>query len=160
MAGERLTGGVSSDIWRIDLPSGPICVKRALPKLRVNADWRAPVERNIYEARWMRVASQAVPHATPALLGQDEATGALAMEFLPTEQYPLWKTLLRDGVVDVDFAASVGGDARANSCRDGGQPIAGARFPDRWNILRHKVGTLSGSHWTGASQSWRIGCGC
>ena len=31
--GERLTGGVSSDIWRIDLPSGPICVKRALAKL-------------------------------------------------------------------------------------------------------------------------------
>jgi aminoglycoside phosphotransferase (APT) family kinase protein len=108
MAGQRLTGGVSSDIWRIDLPSGPICIKRALPKLRVNADWRAPVERNIYEARWMRVASQAVPHATPALLGQDEETGALAMEFLPAEQYPLWKALLRDGVVDVDFAASVG----------------------------------------------------
>ena len=35
--GERLTGGVSSDIWRIDLPSGPICVKRALEKLRVAA---------------------------------------------------------------------------------------------------------------------------
>src|SRR5262249_24573384 len=37
--GERLTGGVSSDIWRVDLPSGPICVKRALAKLRVAADW-------------------------------------------------------------------------------------------------------------------------
>ena len=29
-AGERLTGGVSSDIWRVALPTGPICVKRAL----------------------------------------------------------------------------------------------------------------------------------
>jgi hypothetical protein len=46
--GERLTGGVSSDIWRIDLPSGPICVKRALAKLRVAADWQAPIERNRY----------------------------------------------------------------------------------------------------------------
>jgi aminoglycoside phosphotransferase (APT) family kinase protein len=107
VAGERLTGGVSSDIWRIDLPGGPICIKRALPKLRVSADWRAPVERNIYEARWMRVASEAVPHAAPTLLGQDEATGTLAMEYLPAEQYPIWKTLLRDGVVDVGFAASV-----------------------------------------------------
>ncbi|HWG70061.1 MAG TPA: hypothetical protein VN692_11650, partial [Steroidobacteraceae bacterium] len=43
-SGERLTGGVSSDIWRIDLPNGPVCVKRALGKLRVAADWRAPVE--------------------------------------------------------------------------------------------------------------------
>ena len=68
-AGEPLTGGVSSDIWRIDLPAGPICIKRALAKLRVNADWRAPVERNIYEARWMRVAGQAVPHASPSAVG-------------------------------------------------------------------------------------------
>ena len=52
-----LTGGVSSDIWRIDLPTGPICVKRALAKLRVAADWHAPVERNRYEARWMRRAN-------------------------------------------------------------------------------------------------------
>ena len=59
--GERLTGGVSSDIWRVDLPSGPVCVKRALAKLRVAADWQAPVERNRYEARWMRCAAAAVP---------------------------------------------------------------------------------------------------
>jgi len=105
--GEPLTGGVSSDIWRIDLPNGPICIKRALPKLRVNADWQAPVERNIYEARWIRVASQIVPHATPTLLGQDEATGTLAMTYLAADQYPLWKFQLRDGHVDVAFAGSV-----------------------------------------------------
>ena len=70
-SGEVLTGGVSSDIWRIDLPVGPICVKRALAKLRVAADWQAPVDRNIYEARWMRRANAAVPGAAPALLGQD-----------------------------------------------------------------------------------------
>jgi aminoglycoside phosphotransferase (APT) family kinase protein len=105
--GEPLTGGVSSDIWRIDLPGGPICIKRALAKLRVTADWQAPVERNRFEARWMRAASQAVPHAAPALLGQDEATGTLAMEYLPAERYKLWKTMLRDGVVDVGFAGRV-----------------------------------------------------
>ena len=41
-----LTGGVSSDIWRVDLAGGPICIKRALPKLKVAADWQAPVSRN------------------------------------------------------------------------------------------------------------------
>jgi hypothetical protein len=35
--GEALTG-VSSDIWRIELPKGPVCVQRALAKLRVAAD--------------------------------------------------------------------------------------------------------------------------
>jgi aminoglycoside phosphotransferase (APT) family kinase protein len=105
--GERLTGGVSSDIWRIDLPAGPVCVKRALAKLRVAADWRAPVERNRYEARWMQRANAAVPGAAPRLLGLDEAGGALAMQFVPAEDHPLWKTQLRDGDADPAFAAKV-----------------------------------------------------
>lgn len=105
--GERLTGGVSSDIWRIDTPTGPICVKRALPKLRVAADWRAPVERNIYEAQWMRCANAAVPGAAPALLGQDTQAGALAMAFLSPDDHPLWKAQLRDGHADPEFAAWV-----------------------------------------------------
>jgi aminoglycoside phosphotransferase (APT) family kinase protein len=106
-AGERLTGGVSSDIWRIDLPAGPICVKRALAKLRVAADWNAPVERNRYEARWMRRANAAVPGAAPSLLGLDEPSGTLAMQFLPSDAHPLWKFQLRDGDADPAFAARV-----------------------------------------------------
>lgn len=106
-SGQRLTGGVSSDIWRIDLPTGPICFKRALARLRVAADWQAPVERNRYEARWMQRANVAVPGAAPALLGSDEATGALAMQFLPPDRYALWKTQLRDGNADPAFASQV-----------------------------------------------------
>ncbi len=105
--GEPLTGGVSSDIWRIDLPSGPICVKRALAKLRVAADWRAPVARNLYEARWMRRADAAVPGAAPMVLGQDSETGALAMQYLPPAQHPLWKRELHAGRAEPDFAARV-----------------------------------------------------
>jgi tRNA A-37 threonylcarbamoyl transferase component Bud32 len=108
VGGEQLTGGVSSDIWRIDLPRGPVCVKRALGKLKVAADWRAPVSRNRYEAEWMRVAGAASPGAVPELLGQDEAAGALAMAFLPDAAYPLWKAQLRDGRADAGFAAQVG----------------------------------------------------
>ena len=44
-----LTGGVSSDIWRIDTEHGPVCAKRALAQLRVAADWHAPIERNLFE---------------------------------------------------------------------------------------------------------------
>ncbi|MDR3530807.1 MAG: aminoglycoside phosphotransferase family protein [Rhodopila sp.] len=127
--GEPLAGGVSSDIWRIDLPTGPICIKRALPKLRVNADWQAPVERNVYEARWMRVVSQAVPGATPKLLGQDEATGTLVMAFLPAEHYPLWKALLRDGVVHVPFAASVAGTLARIHAATAADPSLAREFP-------------------------------
>ncbi len=89
-SGEPLTGGVSSDIWRIDLPGAPICVKRALPKLRVAADWPAPVIRNRYEASWIRQAEAAAPGSAPRLLGQDEASGTLAMAFLGPADHPLW----------------------------------------------------------------------
>lgn len=105
--GEPLTGGVSSDIWRIDLASGAICVKRALPKLRVAMDWQAPVTRNLYEARWMQRAAEAVPGVVPRLLGQDGESGALAMTYLDPARYPLWKSLLRAGRAEPDFAASV-----------------------------------------------------
>ncbi len=103
-----LSGGVSSDIWRVALARGPVCVKRALPKLKVSADWRAPVERNLYEARWMARAAAVVPEAVPALLGQDEAAGALAMEWLDPSDHPVWKTLLRDGTAPPAIAAAVG----------------------------------------------------
>ena len=123
--GQRLTGGVSSDIWRIDLPSGPICVKRALAKLRVAADWHAPVERNLFEARWMRYATGFAPR----LLGQDTASGALAMEFLPPENHPLWKNQLRDGIADAGFAAAVAEALVTIHAQTAADPKIAAEFP-------------------------------
>ena len=43
---EALSGGVSSEIWRVELRAGEFCVKRALPRLRVEREWIAPLERN------------------------------------------------------------------------------------------------------------------
>jgi aminoglycoside phosphotransferase (APT) family kinase protein len=103
-----LEGGVSSAIFRADLPSGVVCVKRALSRLRVAADWRAPVERNRYEAAWMRVAGAIVPGAVPALLGEDPGRGAFAMTWLAPDRYPVWKLLLRDGQVSATTAQAVG----------------------------------------------------
>lgn len=127
--GERLTGGVSSDIWRIDVASGAICVKRALAKLRVAADWRAPVDRNRYEARWMQQANEAVPGAVPALLGQDEMLGLLAMQYLPPADYPLWKTQLRDGLAVSAFAAAVGDRLGCIHAATARRPDLAAAFP-------------------------------
>jgi aminoglycoside phosphotransferase (APT) family kinase protein len=106
--GQPLTGGVSSDIWRIDTARGPVCAKRALPKLRVAADWQAPIERNLYEARWMQVAQVAQPGCTPQVLGQHPGLGVLVMQWLRPDDHRLWKTELRDGRVDVAAAQAVG----------------------------------------------------
>lgn len=108
LAGVPLTGGVSSDIWRVDTPQGPVCVKRALARLRVAADWRAPIERNRYEARWMQVAAAALPGSAPRVLGQHPALGVLVMSYLPPADHRLWKQLLREGRADAAHARAVG----------------------------------------------------
>jgi aminoglycoside phosphotransferase (APT) family kinase protein len=124
-----LTGGVSSDIWRVDLTSGPVCVKRALPKLKVTADWRAPVERNRYEAGWLRRAGAVVPEAVPELLGHDEAAGALVMAYLRPEDHRLWKAELRDGRADVAVAREVARRLARIHAATADDPEVAAAFP-------------------------------
>lgn len=105
---QPLTGGVSSDILRVVTSRGIYCVKRALPKLRVQADWRAPTERNRYEVEWMRLAGSILPGAVPRVLADDRDALLFVMEYLEPETHPVWKTRLREGVVEPDFAGEVG----------------------------------------------------
>jgi aminoglycoside phosphotransferase (APT) family kinase protein len=123
-----LEGGVSSDIYRAELPSGPICVKRALARLKVAADWQAPVGRNHYEVEWMRVAAGIVPAAVPAVLGEDPAGGAFAMAWLPPDRYPVWKAQLRDGAIDPATAAAVGDVLGRIHAATADRPDVAARF--------------------------------
>jgi aminoglycoside phosphotransferase (APT) family kinase protein len=106
--GEPLTGGVSSEIWRVDLRSGALCVKRACPTLRVAAHWEVPVERNAFEVAWLEVAAGIDPTCVPRLRGHDAAAGLFMMDFLDPADHKLWKAELRDGRADPDVAAAVG----------------------------------------------------
>jgi aminoglycoside phosphotransferase (APT) family kinase protein len=115
-----LTGGVSSDIVRADLVTGPVCLKRALPKLKVAADWQAPVERNRYELEWMRVAATVDPDAVPRILGEDRETGMFAMQFLDPQTHPVWKSQLRDGEISTQTAVAVGARVAAIHGRTAG----------------------------------------
>jgi aminoglycoside phosphotransferase (APT) family kinase protein len=105
---EPLAGGVSSDIYRVDCDGLTFCVKRALPKLKVAADWRAPTERNRHEAAWLAFARGVAPDGVPEVLAEDEAAGAFAMTWLAPERFPVWKHELRDGRLDRRDAAAVG----------------------------------------------------
>ena len=73
---EPLTGGVSSDVWRVDLADRSVCVKRALPQLKVAGDWFAPVERSHWEAAWTRRAGEIEPATVCRLLGADGSGSA------------------------------------------------------------------------------------
>ena len=105
---EPLTGGVSSDIWKVVTPQRTFCVKRALPELKVEARWIAPVERNRFEVAWYEIAANIVPGAAPEVLYHDPDAMLCAMTYLDPASHRLWKTELRDGRADPAFAAEVG----------------------------------------------------
>ena len=111
--GERLRcrplpGGVSSDIWLVKVGDRRLCLKRALPRLRVKDLWEAPVERNAYEWAWFRTVSRILPQAVPPLLGHDAEAGLFVMGFLDPASYPLWKGELAAGRADAAVAEAVG----------------------------------------------------
>jgi aminoglycoside phosphotransferase (APT) family kinase protein len=132
-AGERarltpLTGGVSSDISRVEAGERRFCVKRALPRLKVAALWEAPIKRNAAEAAYMRAVARWLPHAVPRVLGEDAKAGWFVMDFLAPEDHPLWKMQLLAGIVEVDFAAAVGRDLAIIHARSAADPNIPAAF--------------------------------
>ncbi|MEC3853976.1 phosphotransferase family protein [Paenarthrobacter ureafaciens] len=123
-----LTGGVSSDLWRVDLPGRSVCVKGALARLKVAQEWLAPTSRNRVEYDWLQLAGTIAPRHVPQVLAYDEQAGLFAMEFLPPKDYPVWKVELLDGHVDPAAAYAVGdlvGRLHAASAKE---PSAAARF--------------------------------
>jgi aminoglycoside phosphotransferase (APT) family kinase protein len=120
-----LSGGVSSDIWRVELRSGPICVKRALPRLRVEQLWEVPVERNRFERLWMETANAIIPGVAPRVLAADDG-GCFAMELLAG--YPLWKAELAEGRADRAFAAKVGDRLAHIHAATAGDAACAAKF--------------------------------
>lgn len=105
---ERLTGGVSSDIWRVTGSRGSICLKRALDKLKVKDDWFAPVSRNASEVAWLTTARSITPANVPEVLFHDEEHGLFVMPYFDPADYRNWKQELRQGCVDTDVSATVG----------------------------------------------------
>ncbi len=84
------------------------CVKRALPKLKVAADWRAPVERNRYEMAWMRVAAGIVPKAGPRCWARMPRRGRLPWRGCRRSATPSGRRSWRDGILDRRMAGAVG----------------------------------------------------
>jgi aminoglycoside phosphotransferase (APT) family kinase protein len=124
----RLSGGVSCDVWRVDVKRRPpVVVKRALPKLKVEADWRAPPERAAAEVAWIKLVAGIEPHWVPKVLGEDRARHLFAMEYLPPENHPVWKNELAAGRIDMAFAATVGRAlARIHAATAGCEDVAAA----------------------------------
>lgn len=103
-----LEGGVSSDIWRVELGARRLCVKRALPRLKVAQLWEAPIARNRFEWDWYQTVAAFCPEAVPRLVAQDRDAAIFVMEYLDPSDYPLWKSQLRQGIAEEATAVAVG----------------------------------------------------
>ena len=136
-AAEALTGGVSSDIWRVQAGGRDLCVKRALAKLKVAQDWHAPVERNAFEVAWMEVAAAALPGCVPRLIAVDAAARLFVMEFLDPATHGLWKAQLRDGAIDRATARAVGARLARIHAATAGRAAVAARF--RSDAIFHAI---------------------
>ena len=102
-----LAGGVSCDVWKVKTGGRTFVVKRALQRLRVAKVWEAPVTRSEAEGNWLNFAASVAPGAVPQTLAHDPEAGMIALEYLDPEQYPVWKQLLFEGVVQPDVANAV-----------------------------------------------------
>jgi aminoglycoside phosphotransferase (APT) family kinase protein len=123
-----LAGGVSSDIWLVELGTRKICVKRALPRLKTVQLWEAPVERNRYEWDWFETVARFLPDAVPPMIARDAAANLFVMEYLEPAQFPVWKELLRRGETNAAVAAEVGARLARIHRSTAGDPAIARRF--------------------------------
>jgi 5-methylthioribose kinase len=103
-----LAGGVSNQAFWVEGPHGPFVVKQARPRLAVQMEWRADVNRVVREAEALAWLHERIgPPCIPRLLHLDRTAKALVMEAIPppAENY---KTILLRGEVDPALAEQFG----------------------------------------------------
>src|SRR5579872_2435875 len=125
-----LAGGVSSDIWKVEAHGRCFAVKRALPILRVAAQWRADPGRNRREVEYLKWLHEVEPGTGPEILAEDSARCIFAMRWFAPDAYPVWKTELLAGRIDPAFAGRVGERLARMHARSSGDPVLAERFGD------------------------------
>jgi aminoglycoside phosphotransferase (APT) family kinase protein len=135
-----LSGGVSSDIFGVRTGLGRHFVaKRSIPKLRVAADWRAPVERAAVEVAWLRAVREVDPRLAPEVVAWSPERHLFVMPWLDPAAWPVWKLEMAAGRVSPAFAARVGEDlARIHRAMAGRADIA-TRFPGDENFRALRI---------------------
>lgn len=126
-----LSGGVSCDVWRADIAgAAPLVVKRALPQLRVAAEWHAPVERAENEVAWLRRVAAIDARLVPAVMASVPGEHMFVLEWLDPATHPVWRDELIAGRVDAGFAGALGADLARIHAATAGDATAAAAFGD------------------------------
>ena len=137
---KSLTGGVSSDVFAVRTGRGhAFVVKRSISKLRVTADWRAPVDRDAVEVAWLKAVREVDPQLAPEVIAWSPERHLFVMPWLDPAAYPVWKLEMAAGRVSPAFAARVGDElARVHNAM-AGMPDMAARFPGDENFIALRI---------------------
>jgi len=131
--------GVSGDVSFVDGPDGPIVVKRALPKLKVAAEWFASPERSAVEAACLQVLAEVLGRAAvPRVLWVDHESHSFAMERLPDRLIP-WKARLLACDVDLRTAEKAGRLLGQLHTRTQGRSDLATQFEDRSHLQTLRI---------------------
>jgi len=134
-----LDGGVSSDIRIISTPQGKQVVKRALGKLKVEAEWFSDPARSSIEAEGLSAIAMLLGQAhAPKVLWVDETSHQFAMELIKP-RFRNWKRQLLRGDIDIANAVAAGrllGQLHIKSSRD---PSLAARFANTGPFVELRI---------------------
>ena len=79
---KEVSDGNLNSVFLVHGSESSLCCKQALPHVRVAPDWPMPLERALYEARYMRATEAAVTGLAPKLFHYDADLFLLVMECL------------------------------------------------------------------------------
>jgi tRNA A-37 threonylcarbamoyl transferase component Bud32 len=133
-----LTGGVSSDIIRVDDGDNHFVVKRALAKLKVKDDWYADISRNQVEEAYLRRVDAIVPGCTPRILASNPAAGWFAMELLG-DDFLNWKTQLLQNHPVLNHAERAGMTLGRIHAKTWGDPTVAREFATLENFRQLRL---------------------
>ena len=102
----EVSDGNLNTVFIVSGPAGSVCCKQSLPYVRVDPAWAMPLERTLFEARWMQALSPAVGHQIPELYHLDEGLFLIVMENLANHH--VLRNALITGVAPAGFAARIG----------------------------------------------------
>ncbi len=103
----ELSGGVSCESVAVRSESVHVVVKRALPRLLVEAEWLASDDRLATEATALRLLAAITPDAVPEVIALSRDGRRLVVAHAP-DGWRDWRSLLLEGVVDPAVGARLG----------------------------------------------------
>jgi 5-methylthioribose kinase len=124
-----LSGGVSNDVLAVTGSGVDIVVKRALPRLRVEAEWLASPARVVTEAHALQLAAAIRPGLVPGVRAVDAENFIVVIERAP-RSFIEWRRELLDSRVDTAVARCLGSSLAGWHRATTGNPRLTSEFAD------------------------------